>query len=1033
MQPVLQVRLLGDFDVRVGSTPLGSLDSGRAASLLAYLALHRDAPQPRQALAFRLWPDSTEAQALTNLRHVLHTLRRALPEAERFLDARARTLQWRTEAECWIDVAAFDAALALADTAQGDSAVAALREAVALYRGELLAGSYDEWLQDERDRLRRRYLATLERLVAALEARGDHADALGYAERLLREDPLREDTYRALMRLHDARGDRAKALHAYHACAATLDRELGVQPSSATRAVYEALLRPETDQPPAVEAPTHAATWPLVGRAAEWTRLTSVWRAAESGHAHLVLVTGEAGVGKTRLVDELRAWCAHRGAHTAMARSYAAEGALAYAPLVEWLRSETFAPSVTRLDRARQAMLARLLPELRARTPDLPETELLPDASVRHQLFDAAAEAILAANAPVLLVADDLQWCDRETLQFLHYLLRTRPTARLLVAATVRREELDPHDAVHELVTALRTVGRCSEIALDRLTPEESAILAERVGGSPVLTDGGARLHDETGGNPLFVIEAVRAGWTPATGGAWTTPRVQAVIESRLAQLSPTARDLLGVAAAVGREFTAQVLAAASDCDDAGLVRALDELWRRGIVHERGADSYDFSHDKIREVTYEALSPVARRQHHLRLATELERLHADDPGTVAAQVAAHYDRAGVAETAVAWYERAALMSQQLGANNEAIRLLERALALLASRPDSAERREKELAILTALPAVIGSAEGYAAPRLDAVHVRALDLARATGVTPGAPLLRSLAVVSLTRSDFEDARRYAGQLEALARRAGDDASRVECEYILGIAAFWQGKLEEAREHFETAVALYHPTLARHHVAAYGLDPKVVCQSRLANTLWILGETDRAVAARASALALAQELAHGHTHVVGLVFAGMLALDMRDRDGLRDHTAALERATSADTGPHTHVVAHALRGYLDILDGHASAGLARVTHVLDSADLRDPAPGTRAILARVLLEACVASGDARSGLAAADRALAMEGGIGPWEAEARRLRAEFLATLGATRAEVEAEIARARDVARRQGAKSFEERIEATATR
>src|ERR671925_1535759 len=171
--PILHVRLLGGVDLRLGEVQVPPLDSARAESLLAYLLLHRDAPQQRQHLAFLLWPDSSEPQARTNLRHVLHNLRRALPELDRLLDVTPRTLQWRADAVVWLDVGAFEAAVARADSAGDDGGLAALREAVALYTGDLLEGCYDEWLLGERERLRQRHLAALERLGTPLEGRGD--------------------------------------------------------------------------------------------------------------------------------------------------------------------------------------------------------------------------------------------------------------------------------------------------------------------------------------------------------------------------------------------------------------------------------------------------------------------------------------------------------------------------------------------------------------------------------------------------------------------------------------------------------------------------------------------------------------------------------------------------------------------------------------------------------------------------------------------------------------------------------------------
>jgi DNA-binding SARP family transcriptional activator len=604
--PTLRIRLLGELDLRHGDVPVPPLGSARAESLLAYLVLHREAAQPRQRLAFLLWPDSSEPQARTNLRHLLHVLRRALPDADRFLEVTPRTLRWREDARSWVDVAAFEAATARAERAAelGDE-LAALREVAELYRGDLLESGYDEWLLEERDRLRRRWLAALERLVELLEAEGEHAQAIGHAERVLRADPLREAAYRDLMRLHDARGDRARALRVYHACAATLERELRVAPSAATRRAYAALL-PHGDPaggpgPPPGPAGSLGRP-PLVGRAAQRARLTELWRAAQAGAgARLVLVTGEPGAGKSRLAEEFRSWCAAAGATTAEARSYPAEGALAYGPVVSWLRSDALAGHLGRLDPARRGELARLLPEL-CPAEASPPPAAPPDPERRRLLFEALAGAVLAPAGPLLLVTDDLHWADRETLQFLHYLLRARPQSPLLVVATARREELDQNHPVQDLLTGLRALDRVAEVEVGRLSEQETAALAERLARHPLGDAEASRLFAETEGNPLFVVEALRAGWRGQDAPAPITPRVQAVIEYRLAQLSGPARDLVGVAATIGREFTTDVLAQAGEASDDELVAALDELWRRRLVRDQGPDAYDFTHDRIREV-----------------------------------------------------------------------------------------------------------------------------------------------------------------------------------------------------------------------------------------------------------------------------------------------------------------------------------------------------------------------------------------------------------------------------------------------
>ncbi|HEU5265960.1 MAG TPA: BTAD domain-containing putative transcriptional regulator, partial [Jatrophihabitans sp.] len=308
---MLEIKLFGTPEFRSRGTPI-VLPSARAQNLLAYLALRHGTPQRRDHLAFLLWPDSTEKQARTNLRHVVHTLRASIPDADHYLRATPQTLAWDGS---WVDVSVFEQTLASSD---GDVAdVAALRAATDLYAGDLLQGWYDDWVEPERERLRRRALVAHEQLVSLLTDTGEFDDAIDYAERARTLDPLAETTYRSLMRLYDARGDRARALRVYHEGVATLEENLGVEPSAETRAIYESLL-PSTEA-----APTSTAASPLVARQPERRRLTELWREARAGKAQLVLLTGEPGIGKTRLAEELRRWAAHRGAATASARSYA--------------------------------------------------------------------------------------------------------------------------------------------------------------------------------------------------------------------------------------------------------------------------------------------------------------------------------------------------------------------------------------------------------------------------------------------------------------------------------------------------------------------------------------------------------------------------------------------------------------------------------------------------------------------------------------------------------------------------------------
>ena len=294
---VLRVRLLGEFSLIYGDQPVMTVNTARLQSLLAYLILHRDAPQSRRYLAFLFWPDSSEAQARTNLRKLFHQLRQALPEADRFLHADLHTLQWRDDAPFSLDVAGFERALLQARS------VRQLQAAADLYRGDLLPDCYDDWILPERERLRQMFTDALERLMALLENEHDYRAAISCAQRLLRLDPLREEAYRDLIRLHALCGDQAGAARAYRTCATVLRRELGVRPSARTSQAYEQGLQAAAAARPMVDYQTPMRTdnlpvqlTRLIGRESAINQVVQLVRAHR-----LVTLTGAGGIGKTRL------------------------------------------------------------------------------------------------------------------------------------------------------------------------------------------------------------------------------------------------------------------------------------------------------------------------------------------------------------------------------------------------------------------------------------------------------------------------------------------------------------------------------------------------------------------------------------------------------------------------------------------------------------------------------------------------------------------------------------------------------------
>lgn len=626
----LRIQLLGEFCLTYNGIPVTAVHSPRLRTLLAYLILHRGAPQPRQHLAFLLWPDSTEEQARTNLRNLVHLLRQALPHTDCCLHCENQALLWEPHVPYSLDIVEFEAAIK----------AGRLQTAIELYRGDLLPDCYGDWIMPERERLRQLYVTVLERLIVQLEEARDYRAAQTYAQRLAQEDPLCEAHCRCLIRLQMLTGDRAAALRTYHACATALRRELGVEPAPGTQQLYAQVLR-GNHAPTTLLTPSGAGL-PLIGRQQAWAQLLALWQAAANGRPQLALITGDVGIGKTRLAEAWLAWARQQGYPTASAACYAAEGDLPFSPLITWLRSRPLPALSTPWRRE----IARLLPETAVRS------QAVAAPWERHRLFEALAQVVFgwgrltgkasdrrslaqapaAPPLPILLVLDDLQWCDRDSLDWLHFLLRFDPHGQLLVVGTTRADDLAADQPLAPMLIDLRRRGMVTEIELAPLSSDETLALASQIAGRSLAPTLAEPLYRSSEGNPLFVVEMLRAGqgravpWDLKHGEAALRanpslpPRIQQVLQARLAQLSPAALALAESVAVTGRPCRYDVLAHAYNGDEASLVQALDELWQRHILRETGDDSYEFTHEKLREVCCEGMSVARRRLAQHRLA-----------------------------------------------------------------------------------------------------------------------------------------------------------------------------------------------------------------------------------------------------------------------------------------------------------------------------------------------------------------------------------------------------------------------------
>lgn len=874
--PTLRVELLGGFRALTAGRVSPRPPSARQQQLVGFLVLHaRRAPITRQRIAGSLWPESGDTQALTNLRRELHHLRDAWPSLDALIDAGSRTLAWRREADEVVDLVAFEAA---ADRGlAGDRA--ALQEAARLYKGDILPDCMGEWIEADRERLRQRARTVLRCLVDHFEGDPAFGDAIEYAQQSVRLDSLDERAWCALMRCHAHRGERATALHLYQECAALLKRELGIQPSAATRATYREILDLSAEAH-VIPAPPRTVAYSLVGRDAEWHALLNAWRAAAAGRAQLFLIRGEAGVGKTRLAEELVGWCGLKNINTVTARCYAGEGRLAYAPIAAWLRGDSLQSTLMKLDASWLADVARLRPEIAAARPEIPSPLGELESWQRLRFFEALAHAFRSA-APLVLVLDDLQWADADTTEWLQYFLRSASEMRCLVVGTLREEEEQDNPQLERMLGGLERGGLLTAIALGPLDQAATSQLAGEVAERPLDEAALARTFRETEGNPLFIVERGRMELTrqPGASGVGAMPRVQSVVAARLALLSGDARAIAEVASAVGRDFGFDILAHASDLEEDALVRALDELWRRHIVRVQADERWDFSHDRIREVAYNAVGPARRRLIHRRIAQGLEVLFADRLDEASASIAVHLDRGGQPARAIPFLERAAAVATRVSANEEAIRCLTHALSLLEGLPAGRTRTERELALRSSLSVALSSARGYAAPEVEKNldRVFALLPSRDGGQVPVRWLWAAF-TLRFVLGDLKSTHDVCQQ--AIARSASDPSCRCEAHHAMGGMLSSMGDLDASRYHFEASLAAYdeqHPQRS-----ALGSDLGVFAHAWYAHTLWLLGDESAAVFHTEQAIALARRHDHVYSETLALAYAGMLHQMRRDAD-------------------------------------------------------------------------------------------------------------------------------------------------------
>jgi predicted ATPase/class 3 adenylate cyclase len=787
------------------------------------------------------------------------------------------------------------------------------------------------------------------------------------------------------------------------------------QPLEVYQVLYESMARSR------LEAVGSADLTPLVGREQEMGLLRERWAQVKDGLGQVVLLSGEAGIGKSRLVQVLKeqvasepqAWltpcqCSPYYQHTALY------------PLIDLLERV-----VLRFDREEappqklgklEGLLVQYGLPLAEAVPLFAALLSLPlaaDYAPLHvspeQQKQKTLQALLtmllriAAQQPVLFVMEDLHWVDPSTLEFLSLLVDQGPTARILALCTFRPDFSPPWTGRSHL----------TQMTVNRLSRHQVAEMIRQVAhGKALPPEVVEQVVAKTDGVPLFVEELTKmvleSGLLQAQGDCYTLTgplpplAIPATLhDSLMARLDrlATVKAIAQLGATLGREFSYALLQAVSPWDERTLQRGLHQLVAAEFLYQRGLPpqaTYLFKHALIQDAAYQSLLKSTRQQYHQRVAQVLEAQFPDLAETQPELVAYHYTEAVLAKQAIPYWQRAGERATERSAYVEAIGHLTAGLAALEALPDTPERTQQALALHLALGPPLAATKGYAAPEVEQVYARARVLCQHIGETPQLfPVLRGLGMFYIGRADYRTAQELGEQLLALAQRQEAAGLLLEAHFTLGMTLFYRGELTAARAHLEQGIALYDTQQHRAHTALYGHDPGVACLCFAAWTLSLLGYLDQALQRICDALTLAQELSHPHSLVWAIDFGAIIHHMRREWLQTRERAEAVIALASEQGYPMWVAAGLCFRGSVLLQTGQVDKAITQLRQSLSFWQ------GTGAELAQSYFMAMLAEAYGKNGqydeswhvLAEALEVVDAHGDRF-WEAELYRLRGELL---------------------------------------
>jgi class 3 adenylate cyclase/predicted ATPase len=789
---------------------------------------------------------------------------------------------------------------------------------------------------------------------------------------------------------------------------------------------------------------------PLIGRDQELGLLTERWEQAQERAGQAVLIAGEAGLGKSRLLQAFRERLTGTPHTWLECRCTPYTQGSAFHPLIELLEQglglkqdddpetklrrleggiERANLSVANVVPLIAALLLLPLPE---RYPPLRQSPELQ----RKQTMEALVTwtLTLAEQQPLVMLFEDLHWCDPSTVELLGLVLEQSPTAQVLTVLTFRPSFEAPWPARSHL----------TPLAVNRLSRRQATnMIASMTRGVPLPDAVVQRIVERADGVPLFVEEVTKmvleSDLVVARDGRYelTGPLTELAIpatlqDSLMARLDrlDAGKEVAQLGAALGREFHYELLRSVSLQEEPRLHAGLAQLVDAELLYQRGAPpeaTYTFKHALIQDTAYQSLLKSVRQQFHTRIAQVLEERFPKRVASEPEVIARHYEQAGLATPAIAHYQRAGERATQRSANEEAIGLLQRSLGLVGTLPETRERNQQELGLRMAIGAPLAAARGWAYPEYERTYARARELASQIGESPELPrVLVGTAVAYYFKGDFATAAEVAQEALVAAERTGDAYDLLSAHYVVGATLFYPGNFSRALQHFEQSIQLYNPGEHASQVYTIGADMCVVSYELASQSHVYLGHPDQALAVSEEAMALAKRLQHPLSMVEALCNAAIVHSQRGEVDRTWKRTGEIVGLTEELGFPLYLEAGRFLRGWARVASGEGEAGIAEMQQaVIELARIGTGlgAPASLFLLAEGFWK--VGRHEEALGALGLGVAQAEQQGQHYYDAELHRLRAEILLDKGGDAVEeAEALFGQSLEIARRQEAKSFE---------